>query len=519
MIYNGKTYKPFTQAFSDRSFRGRLRGRPIVPRIPHRKNKVATLDAVMEHISDGDTISYPHYYRIGDRGLRLIVEKLKMTGKKDIKIYGNAFFDHVDPWLFDAVHEGTIGGLYGNPYRKLGAGIMAGDLLPWVSVGFSHGNRVRKLQTGEVDIKVAFGPVPIADRYGNANGIKGNPEHRCGPLGLFTADAEAAEVVCLLAAAVSESLILPASLSMEWVDYVVPVDEAGLASGIGSGTLDVAKAKSHPFNVKVAENVTRLLRAAEAVKDDFSFQVGSGAGLIILENIRNMLKEMKIRANFSMGGVTSLHVDMLEEGTLRQLLHGQLFEPSPKVIDSLLNNPDHHEITTGYYASVANKESAVNLLDVAVLSALEIDLDFNLNTVCANGRIIGGIGGGQDVAAGADLTIIFLPLAAGKNGKGFPKVVEKVYTRTTPGDVVDAVVTEEYVAVNPRSRSRCRDAILENADRFGLTVVTINELHSRSLKRAREFGVIPPPAETTDEVVHLIEWRDGTLLDKIRRPA
>jgi len=517
MIYNGKTYQPFTRAFSDRSYKGRLRGRPITPRIPHRKDKVVTLDAVMEHISDGDTISYPHYYRTGDRGLQLIVEKLKRSGKKNIKIYGNAFFDHVDPWLFEAVREGTIGGLYGNPYRKLGANIVAGDLLPWASVGFSHGNRVRKLQRGEVDIKVAFGPVPIADRFGNANGVKGKPEHLCGPVGLFTADAEAAEVVCLLAATVSESLILPAPLSMEWVDYVVPVDEPGLASGIGSGTLDVAKAKSHPFNARVAENVTGLLKAAGVVKEDFSFQVGSGAGLIILENIRNMLKEMNIRANFSMGGVTSLHVDMLEEGTLRQLLHGQLFEPSPKVIDSLVNHPDHHEITTGYYASVANKESAVNLLDAAVLSALEIDLEFNLNTVCANGRIIGGIGGGQDVAAGADLTIIFLPLATGKNGKGFPKVVEKVYTRTTPGEVVDAVVTEEYVSVNPRSRSRCRDAILRNAGRFGLNVVSMEELHSRSLERAREFGTIPPPAETSDEVVHVIEWRDGTLLDVIRR--
>ena len=45
----------------------------------------------------------------------------------------------------------------------MGDYIVKGGLLPWVSVGFSHGDRVRKLQTGEVHVKVAFGPVPIAD--------------------------------------------------------------------------------------------------------------------------------------------------------------------------------------------------------------------------------------------------------------------------------------------------------------------------------------------------------------------
>jgi len=519
MNYNGKEYEPFSKAFNNKTYSGRLVGRPIVSRIPHRKNKVVSLDTVMELIHDGDTISYPHYYRTGDKGLELIVSKLRDKGKKDIKIYGNAFFDHVDPWLPEAIADGTIGGLDGNPYRKLGARITSGDLLPWVSVGFSHGNRVRKLQTGEVNVRVAFGPVPIADYHGNANGLLGNTDHLCGPVGLFSADAEYAEYVCLLAGTISEHLVMPTPLSMEQVDFVVKVDTPGLSSGIGSGTLDVEKARSNPFNAQVADNVTRVIKAAGVVKDNFSFQVGSGAGLLILENIRAMLKDTRIRANFSIGGVTSLHVDMLDEGTLYQLMHGQLFEPSPKVFESLLMDYHHHEITTAYYASVANKESAVNMLDLAVLSTLEVDLGFNLNTVCAGGRIIGGIGGGQDVAAGADLTIIFMPLATGKNGKGFPKVVDKVYTRTTPGEVIDVVATEEYVAVNPASKSSYKDAILERGKDFGLQIVSIEQLYERSADKAREFGSFPQPAETTDEVVHLVEWRDGSLLDVIRKPV
>ncbi|MBU0984101.1 MAG: hypothetical protein KKA42_09545, partial [candidate division Zixibacteria bacterium] len=261
-------------------------GRAMPARTPRRASKVTTLDHVMEVIRDGDTISYPHYYRTGDNGLKAVVDKLRAFGKKNVKIYGNALFDHTDPWLAEAFRDGIIGGIYGNVYRKLGAHVVAGDFLPWVGVGFSHGNRVRKLQTGEVQVRVAFGPVPMADIHGNASGAMGRPEELCGPLGLFNADAECAEYVCLLAGTVSERVILPAPISMELVDFVVPFEAPGLNSGIGSGTLDIGRARSNPFNAQVAENVTNVARAAGVVKDNFGFQVGSGAGLIVLENIR-----------------------------------------------------------------------------------------------------------------------------------------------------------------------------------------------------------------------------------------
>ena len=122
-----------------------------------------------------------------------------------------------------------------------------------------------------------------------------------------------------------------------------------------------------------------------------------------------------------------------------------------------------------------------------------------------------------DVAAGADLTIIFMPLATGKNGKGFPKVVDKVYTRTTPGEVIDVIVTEEYASVNPAGKSRYKEALLENASECGVKLVSIEELHKKSMAVAAGFGVIRPVAETSGDVVHVIEWRDGTLLDVIRK--
>jgi len=517
MEFNGKVYEHFVSAFNTAEFESQIVGRRGAAPIAHRSSKVTSLEAVMDLIADGDVISYPHYYRTGDKGLEQVVAALRAAGKRHIILYGNALFDHTDPWLIEAVRDGVISGVYGNVYRKFGAHVMAGDLLPWKTVGFSHGNRVRKLQTGEVHIKVAFGPVPMADVHGNANGLMGRESQWCGPLGLFAADAEFADYVCLLAGTVSQSLIMPASLSMEQVDFVVPMEVPGLSEGIGSGTLNVEKARANPFNAQIADNITQVMLASGVLKENFNFQVGSGAGLIVLENIRTLLKQRAIHANFAIGGVNSLHVEMLEEGTLKHLLHGQLFEPSPTVVQSLLSHPGHHEITAGFYASVANKEAAVNMLDLAVLSALEVDLQFNLNTVCANGRIIGGIGGGQDVAAGADLTVIFLPLATGKNGKGFPKVVDKVYTRTTPGEVVDVIVTEEYVTVNPASQSRHKERLLEDAGKYGIELISIEALHEKSMTKAQQFGTLPVAAETTDEVVHVVEWRDGTLLDTIKQ--
>ena len=158
------------------------------------------------------------------------------------------------------------------------------------------------------------------------------------------------------------------------------------------------------------------------------------------------------------------------------------------------------------------------MLDLAVLSALEVDREFNINTVCANGKIVGGIGGSQDVAAGADLTILFLPLATGREGKGFPRVVDKVYVKTVPGEVIDVVVTEEYVALNPNSKSSYREAIKDNAHREGVNLISMDELQDKALAKANEFGPRPKPVELTDEVVHIIEWRDGTLLDTIKKP-
>src|SRR6056297_2036122 len=116
---NGKKKKPFKEAF-DPEYNDPLAGRPGNASMHTGKSKVTTLDKVMELIEDGDTISYPHYYRLGDVCLKIIIDKLRETGKKDIRILGNAFFDNCVPWLPEAFKDGTISGITGSCYRAMG---------------------------------------------------------------------------------------------------------------------------------------------------------------------------------------------------------------------------------------------------------------------------------------------------------------------------------------------------------------------------------------------------------------
>jgi citrate lyase subunit alpha/citrate CoA-transferase len=517
-VVNGRRKRPYHQAF-DPGYIEKWAGRPGQARQRRGDNKTVTLEQVIAVLENGDTISYPHYYRQGDRCLEIIVRTLRELGKRDIRILGNAYFDNCIPWLPEAITDGTIGGIIGNCYRGMGTHLTNGDFLPWIVTGTGHGNRVRKFHTGEERVRIAFGPVPAADRWGNANGVSGRPEHWVGPLGLFLADSKWAEYTCLLAGEVRDSYLFPRSISMTDVDFVVPVDNPGDSSGVGSGTLDMEKIRGNPYNAQIARQVIGVMEAAGVIEQGFSFQVGSGAGLIVLDELKRILTERKISAGFAIGGCTSLHVDMLHAGLIQNLLHGQCFEPSEKVIHSLAYDHNHHEISAGEYDDISNKENAVNLLDVSVLSTLEMDLDFNVNSVCANGRIIGGIGGAQGVAAGSKLTIMFLPLASEKNGESFPRIVDEVFTVTVPGEVIDVAVTEEFVSLNPRSESPYMDALKENGARFGLDIVDIEHLHTLSLARADEMGTVSSRKPVTDTPVEVIEWRDGTLLDTIWKPV
>ena len=172
---------------------------------------------------------------------------------------------------------------------------------------------------------------------------------------------------------------------------------------------------------------------------------------------------------------------------------------------SLQNNPRHIEVDASCYANPFNKGCLVNDLDAVILAALDTDVDFNVDVLTGHDGVLRGASGGHsDTAAGAKLTIITVPSMR----NGVPSIRERVQTVVTPGETVDAIVTERGMAINP-----LRQDLAALASDAGLPVKDIRELKAEIEK----ITGTPDEVEFDDEIVALVEYRDGTIIDVIRR--
>ena len=137
-------------------------------------------------------------------------------------------------------------------------------------------------------------------------------------------------------------------------------------------------------------------------------------------------------------------VELLEEGYVSQLFDTQSFDLT--AAQSVGKNERHVEVSADFYASIGNKSAAVNKLDFVILSALEIDTDFNVNVISGSDGVIRAASGGHsDTAAMAKISILTAPLTRGR----LSTIIDKVTTVVTPGSTVDVVVTDYGVTVNP----------------------------------------------------------------------
>ncbi len=91
---------------------------------------------------------------------------------------------------------------------------------------------------------------------------------------------------------------------------------------------------------------------------------------------------------------------------------------------------------------------------------------------------------------------------------GVPSIREKVQTVVTPGETVDVIVTEKGIAINP-----LRQDLLAKAKDAGLPVKDLRQLKAEIEKTTG----IPDEVEFTDQIVGLVEYRDGTIIDSIRK--
>ena len=125
------------------------------------------------------------------------------------------------------------------------------------------------------------------------------------------------------------------------------------------------------------------------------------------------MKAKGLKGSFMLGGITSYCVDMLNEGLFETIFDVQSFDAV--VSNSLLNNRRHIEIPAALYANPFNCGCITNKIDVVVLGALEIDVDFNVNVITGSeGNIRGASGGHSDTASGAKLTVVVCPSFRGR---------------------------------------------------------------------------------------------------------
>ena len=448
-------------------------------------------------IRDGMTLGFHHHFREGDYVVNMVMEEIHNMGIKDITICASSLGKAHDK-LVEYIEDGTIIGIQSSGVRgKIGRAISEGKL-KGLAIMRSHGGRVRAIETGEVRIDIAFIGAPTCDDYGNCRGIGGKSD--CGVLSYSMVDADYADKVVAITDCLVPFPNFPAHISMTKVDYVVVVDEIGIPDKIATGA---AKPTTDMRKLMMADYCTEFVVNTPYFKDGFSYQTGvGGASIASTISLAKIMKERNVRMRFGVGGLTKPMCDLLENGQVDALLDTQDFDLD--AVESVIN-PKHFRISAGEYADPFNKGAVVNKLDFVILAALEVDVNFNCNVVVgSDGMITGAQGGHPDTAAGAKCTIVITPLLQGR----IPAVCTDVTTVTTPGESIDVVITDYGIAINPK-----RQDLIQCMKDVDLPFKTIEELRDMAYSITGK----PEKVQFDDKVVGIIESRDGTVMDVVRK--
>ena len=468
--------------------------------LPKEKKLLRNIKEAIEAsgLKDEMTISFHHHLRNGDYVIKMVLEEIDKAGIRGITLAASALFQ-CHGFIEEYINKGVIKKIHVNYITGTLADRLSEGLLEYPIIMRTHGGRDRALEAGDLMVDVAFIASPTADTYGNLNGVEG--KSACGSLGYAFGDARYAS--CSIA--ITDNL-LPyplqcVSIDQTLVDYVVEVESIGNVAGIVSGT---TKVTNDPIGRIIAHLTASVVESSSYFKDGFSLQTGAGGiSLAAATFIHKKMKEKNIVGSFGLGGITKPMVDMLEDNLFSVLLDTQCFDLH--AVESLKKNRNHREISCSVYSNPHTKGAVVNQLDTAILGATEIDIDFNVNvTTSSNGNIIGGSGGHSDAAAGSKMSIIVTQLYRSR----IPAVVEKVTTVSTPGETIDVLVTDMGIAVNPR-----RPDLKESFLKAGLPVKDILELK----QIADKVCGIPEPLSFGNKIIAAVEYRDGTLIDVVRK--
>jgi len=459
--------------------------------------RVSDLDTALRKcgLRDGMVGSSHHHLRDGDRVALMALEAAAKIGVKNLTWFPSASFpsqksaiELMESRIIDHI-EGSMNGPLGDYCTQ---GKMHG-----MGVLRSHGGRWQAIQDGEVHIDIAVIAAPTADPFGNCDGSHG--KSACGSLGFALADSTYADHVIVVTDDLVPFPCVPWQIQGNNVDYVVEVDSIGDPSRIVSGTTQITRS---PDRLRIAEFVARFLRDAGIMRNGFSFQAGSGGiALAFVSYLKQMMKQAGVKARFVRGGSTKYLVELLEEGLTDYILDGQTFDLEG--VRSMATNRRH--VATSPFTSYNDhgKGNFASMVDAVVLGATEVGTNFDANVVThSDGRLLHGIGGWQNCLA-AKCTILAVPSFRDR----IPVIVDGVTTLCGPGELIDVVVTERGIAINPRRQDL-------------LDAVKGSELPIRPLREIKEeveriCGGKPQRPARRDRPVAIVKWVDGTVLDTV----
>jgi citrate lyase subunit alpha / citrate CoA-transferase len=447
-------------------------------------------------LKDGMTISTHHHLRNGDALTNILFDTIKGLGIKNIRWFPSASFP-VHEHLIKYLDDGTIHHIEGSMNGPLGKYTSEGKM-KGTGVLRSHGGRYQSIQDGEVHIDIAVIAAPTADIFGNANGVNG--KSASGLIGFALADSEYADKVIVVTDNLVAFPCIPWQIQGNNVDFVVQVDSLGDSSKIVSGTTEVTKS---PDRLLIAEYIAQFIEDAGIMKDGFSFQAGAGGtNLAFLLFLLERMKAKGVKARFVRGGSTKYLVKMLEEGLTDYILDGQTFDLEG--VRSMRDNPGHVNTSPFTSYNFHGKGNFASIVDAAVLGATEVDIDFNANVVThSDGYLLHGIGGWQNCLY-SKCTILAIPTFRDR----IPVIVDRVTTLCGPGELIDVIITERGVCINPLRKDLIK----------ALRGSTLPVRKIEDIKKEVDGicgGAPAKPKINKNKVVAVIKWVDGTLLDSV----
>jgi len=362
----------------------------------------------------------------------------------------------------------------------------------------SHGGRVQAIQDGEVKIDIAILAAPSSDFFGNANALNG--PSACGVLGYANADYLYADKVIVVTDHVVDFPNMPMEIQGIYVDYVVVVDKIGIPEKIVSGTTQITNS---PDRLYIAELTTQFLLESGILKDGCYMQAGAGGtSLAIGYYVHQVLKEKGWKSRLGFGGSTKYMVQMLEEGTMEHILDAQAFDLG--AVESIARNKNHHQYPVYNAYNYHTKGNLTTMMDIMILGATEVDINFNANVVShSDGYLLHGIGGWQNCLQAKNV-ILPVPLFRDR----IPVIRDEVTTICGPGELIDIIVTERGIAINP-----LRKDLLKIMKKSKLPIKTIKELKDE----AERICGKPKAIEFEEKIVAVIKWVDGTVIDVVKQ--